>query len=169
MEIFDAIITRRSIRKYSDKPVDPVIVEKLLRAAMYAPSANNYQPWQIIVINERVLLNKIKAVHPYAKMLETATLAVLICGDEQYEKLPGYHAVNCSAATQNLMLAAHGLGLGTCWVGVYPREERMNAMKALFDLPGHVIPVSLIAVGYPDEIKATPDRFIPSRVHYNGW
>jgi nitroreductase len=169
MEVFDAIITRRSIRKYTNKQVSPDIVEKLLKAAMYAPSANNYQPWQIIVINERSLLDKITEVHPYSKMLKTATLAILICGDENFEKLSGYNAVNCSAATQNLLLAAHSFGLGTCWIGIYPREQRISGVKELFKIPFNVIPISLISVGYPDEVKEIPERFIPSRVHYNGW
>jgi nitroreductase len=169
MELFDAIITRRSIRKYKDKIVPPELIEKILTAAMYAPSANNYQPWQFIVINERSILNEIPVVQPYSKMLYTATLGILICGDENYEKLPGYNAVNCSAATQNLLLAAHDCGLGTCWIGIYPREERMAGIKKLLKLPENIVPISLIAVGYPDEARETTERFIPSRIHYNGW
>ena len=169
MEVFEAIFTRRSIRKYTDKQVSTEIIEKILKAAMYAPSANNYQPWQFVVVNDRKILNEIPNVHPYSKMLYTASLAILICGDENYEKLPGYNAVNCSAATQNLLLAAHACGLGTCWLGVYPREERMSEIKGFFKLPDNIIPISLIAVGYPDEIKETPERFIPSRIHYNSW
>lgn len=129
MEVFDAIITRRSIRKYSDKPVDPELVLKILKAAMYAPSANNFQSWQFIVITERKILNEIPKIQPYSTMLNTAQTAILICGDQLSEKLPGYNAVNCSAATQNLLLAAHGCGLGTCWIGIYPREERCSELK----------------------------------------
>jgi len=169
MEVFDAIITRRSIRKYRDKAVSPEFIEKLLRAAMYAPSANNYQPWQFIVINERSILNEIPNVQPYSKMLYTAPLGILICGDEKFEKLPGYNAVNCSAATQNLLLAAHDCGLGTCWIGIYPREERISGIRQLLKLPDNIIPISLISVGYPAELKDIPERFIPSRIHYNGW
>ena len=169
MEVFDAIITRRSIRKYSDKPVDPELVLKILKAAMYAPSANNFQSWQFIVITERKILNEIPKIQPYSTMLNTAQTAILICGDQLSEKLPGYNAVNCSAATQNLLLAAHGCGLGTCWIGIYPREERMFGIKKLLSLPDHIIPISLVSVGYADEIKETPERFISSKIHFNRW
>ena len=169
MDFYDAIIKRRSIRKYKDTPVSEELVEKLLKAAMYAPSANNFQSWQFIVVNQRPILEQIVKVHPYSRMLLTAPVAIIICGDENYEKLPGYNAVNCSAATENLMVAAYGFGLGSCWVGLYPREERMSGIRDLFKLPQEILPVSLIAVGYPDEEKQLPERFIPSRIHYNSW
>ena len=169
MEVFDAIITRRSIRKFINKEVDPEIVKKLLKAAMYAPTANNYQSWQFLVINDRKILNEIPKVHPYSKMLHEATLAILVCGDENYEKIEGYNVTTCVAATQNLLLAAHSLGLGTCWLGIYPREVRMKPIIHLFKLPQNIIPVTLIAIGYPNETKETPERFKPERIHYNKW
>lgn len=169
MDIFDTIITRRSIRKFIDKPVSPEYIEKLLKAAMYAPTANNYLPFQFIVITERAILNEIPNIHPYSKMLYQAPLAILVCGDDEFEKNIGYHVQNCSAATQNLLLAAHALGLAGCWIGIYPREVRMDGMKKLLQLPENVTPISLTAIGYSDETVETPDRFIKSRIHYNGW
>jgi nitroreductase len=169
MELFNAIIKRRSIRNYIAKPVSPEFTEKILKAAMYAPTANNYLPFQFIVITERNILNEIPNIQPYSKMLYMAPLAILVCGDDEYEKNIGYHVQNCSASTQNILLSATALGLATCWIGIYPREERMNGIKKLLKLPVNVTPISLVAIGYTDETVETPDRFISSRIHYNGW
>jgi nitroreductase len=169
MNTIEAILTRRSIRKYKDTKVSPELVELLLKSAMYAPSARNYQPWHFIVTDSRTILNEIMKVHPYAKMLDKAPLAIVVCGDKNIEPNDGYIAINCSAATQNILLAAHESGLGTVWLGLYPRNERMQAIARLFNLPEEVIPVSLIAVGYPDETIKQPDRFKKDRIHYNKW
>jgi nitroreductase len=169
MDTFEAIYTRRSIRKYEAKAVEPEIIQKLLTAAMYAPSARNTQSWQYIIINERSVLNALKDAHPYAQMLAEAPLAILVCGDKTLEPNEGYLNTNCSAATQNILLAAQACGLGSVWLGVYPRQERMKAIAGLFKLPEHVIPISLIALGYPDEKKSDPGRYMPERAHYNKW
>lgn len=92
-----------------------------------------------------------------------------MCGDENLELSQGYWVVDCSAATQNILLAAHGLGLGAVWLGVHPREERKKDMRRLFNLPQNIQPLSLISIGYPDEQKKTPERFKPERIHYNAW
>lgn len=169
MELLAGIFTRRSIRKYTTKKVSKDQIDTLVKAGMYAPSARNQQPWHFVVITNRDLLNQLRDVHPYAKMLQDAQLAILVCGDETLELSNGYWIVDCSAATQNILLAAHGLGLGAVWLGVHPREERKNDIRKIFDLPGHIQPLSLISVGFPDEIKETPDRFKPDRIHYNTW
>jgi nitroreductase len=169
METFEALFTRRSIRKYTDKAVEDEKIQEILKAAMYAPSARNTQPWQFLVISEKGMLNKIKQVHPYASMLAEAPLAVLVCGDKTYEPDENYLNTNCSAATQNLLLAAHALGLGGVWLGVFPRKERMDALTNLFGLPENITPISLVAIGYPDEKKSVPGRFLPERIHYNKW
>lgn len=165
----EGILTRRSIRKYTAKEVSEDQIEVMLKAAMYAPSASNQQPWHFIVIKDRNILDKIAEVHPYAKMLTQAALAILVCGDEERELSKGYWVVDCSAATQNILLAAHDLGLGAVWLGVHPREERKNEVKKIFDLPQNIQPMSIISIGYPDEEKETPDRFKPERIHYNAW
>jgi nitroreductase len=169
METLNVIFNRRSIRKYKSQAVEPEKIEQLLKAAMYAPSARNTQSWQFMVITERAILDEIRKVHPYAGMLKEATLAILVCGDKTLETNEGYLNTNCSAATQNILLAAYDLGLGSVWLGVYPREERMKGLSSLFQLPGHIIPISLIAIGYPAEAKEDPDRFLPERIHYNKW
>ena len=131
METFETIITRRSIRKYSDKIVPSELIDKLIKAAMYAPSARNTQPWHFMVIDDRQLLNQIPEIHPFADMCRQASHAIFVCGDVNIEKLEGYISLNCAAATQNILLAAHELGLGSVWLGVYPRKERMNPLAKL--------------------------------------
>lgn len=169
MELYKAIITRRSIRHFMNKEISKESIEAIIKAAMYAPSARNYQPWHFIVINQRELLDKIPSIHPYAEMMLEAEIAVLVCGDREIEKMDEYIVVDCAAATQNLLLAAHDLGLGTVWLGVYPRKERIEGLSRLLRLPGNILPVSLIAIGYPSEHKEMPERFKPERIHYNSW
>ncbi len=167
--VIDAILKRRSIRKYSPEPVNKSDVELLLTAAMYAPSARNEQPWHFVVIDDRDLLERIRRVHPYASMLSGAALAILVCGDEHLELSKGYWPVDCSAATQNILLAAHALGLGAVWLGVYPRQERQSAIRGIFSLPVHIHPFALISIGHPAEEKGVPDRFKESRIRWNEW
>lgn len=169
METLEAIESRRSIRRYTDKKVDEEKVQTMLRAAMYAPSARNYQPWHFVVVNDRKMLDEIAEVHPYGEMLHDAALGILICGDINLEPTTEYIGIDCAAATQNLLLAAHDLGLGAVWLGVYPRKERSTAIASLLKLPQNIIPISLVSVGYPAEQKPKPNRFHPERIHYNGW
>jgi nitroreductase len=128
MDTIEAILTRRSYRKYNSNPVTEENINIILRAGMHAPSAGNQQPWHFVVIKERKILDKVPSVHPYAEMLKTAQAAVLVCCDLELEKHKGMFVQDCAAATQNMLLAAHALGLGTCWLGVYPRQDRMDGL-----------------------------------------
>ena len=169
MDLFDAMITRRSIRRYSGEPVSRDEIQTVLHAAMYAPSANNQQPWHFLVVDDDEIKNQIAQIHPYAKMVKEAAYAVVICGDETRELSKGYWAVDCAASTQNLLLAAHGIGLGAVWCGVHPREERKTEMKKLFNLLDHIQPFAVVAIGKPAEEKPVPERFKPERIHWNAW
>jgi len=169
MNTLEAIITRRSIRKFEQKPVPAELVDQLLKAGMFAPSAKNYRPWHFIVINERTKLDELSNLHPSAKMLKTATLAILVCGDRTLDPMDGYLAINASAATQNILLAAHQLGLGSVWIGVFPREERIAELTTYFNFPENILPVNLIAIGWPGEERPVPERFEAEKVHYNKW
>jgi len=170
MENFqEIIINRRSIRKYTSDAIKQEQIENLLQAAMYAPSANNLQPWHFIVVDERAMLDKIVAVHPYAAMLKEAPLAIVVCADENIEKTEAYWVQDCSAATQNIMLSAYGMGLGSVWLGVHPRKDRVEAIKTLFDLPINIHPLSIIAIGHPNEEKPLPTRYLKERIHSNQW
>jgi nitroreductase len=165
----DLILTRRSIRQFSDAPVDDQVVTELLNAAMAAPSAGNQQPWHFIVIRSHDLLDQIPKVHPHAKMVEGAQLAVLVCGDLSLEVHKGFWIQDCSAATENLLLAANAKGLGAVWVGVYPREDRMLGLRGLLGIPEQAVPFALIPIGYPLEPKEPAQRFNPERIHRDKW
>lgn len=162
-------MTRRSIRRYSDREIEEEKVQSLLRAAMQAPSGHNYQPWHFIVITDRKILDAIPEFQPYAKMIRQAPLGVVVCGDTGIEESVEYINTDCSAATQNLLLAAHEMGLGAVWIGIYPREERVEGMRRLLSLPERIVPITLISLGYPAEDKEPEDRFQEERVHRNRW
>lgn len=169
MDTLDAILTRRSIRKYTSEPVQEETIMILLEAAMSAPSAGNEQPWHFIVIRDRKILSEIVLVHPHAQMLNSAPLAILVCCDEKMTKYPWYWIQDCSAATQNILLSIQAKGLGGVWVGVYPHEKRVTALRNIFGLPDHVIPFSLIPLGHPAEMKPPANRFSRSRIHFDQW
>jgi nitroreductase len=169
MDLFDAINTRRSIRKFTKEPISEKLTELIIKAAMQAPSARNFQPWHFIVIDDRSLLKDIPKFHPYAAMLETAPMAIAVCGDFSLEKSIEYIALDCAAATQNMLLAAHGISLGAVWLGIYPREKRIEGLKKLLSLPESIIPISLVALGHPAEYHPPVSRFKPERFHRNVW
>lgn len=169
MDALDAIRTRRSVRRFVPGPVPPEQVELLLRAAMQAPSSKNLQPWAFVAVTERARLDAFAAFHPHAAMLREAPLGILVCGDRRLQPIDGYLALDCSAATENLLLAAHALGWGAVWLGVYPREERMEEVRRWAGLPAEVLPIAMVAVGRPGEEKAPADRFDPARIHREGW
>ena len=169
MELWDAILTRRSIRRYTNQSIPDDLIEKLLIAGMHAPSARNKQPWHFIVVRKRELLDKISVIHPYAYMLKEAPLGIIICGDKKLEITEEYIVQDCSAATQNILLAAHSFGLGAVWLGIYPREPRIKALRELFSLPENIIPISMVSVGSPAEKKNYENRFKPDRVHFDAW
>ena len=167
MELMDAIRTRRSIRKYDDKPISDDMVREILDAAMMAPSAGNAQPWRFLVVNDRTILGGMVDMSPYIKMVGQAQLGILVCADLSLEKYPGYWVQDCSAAMQNMLLAIHSLGLGAVWTGVYPDEERVADFKKLFNMPEQVMPLGFVPMGWPAQELKSPSRFREDRVHYN--
>ena len=132
---------------------------------MAAPSASNKQPWHFITITERGTLTKLAELHQYAKMLNEATLCIAVCG----EKANRYAVQDCSAATQNILLAATGLGLGSVWLGVHPNAEREPQVAQLLEIPDSHFPLCLIAIGHPTEQKPPADRYDPAKVHNETW
>jgi nitroreductase len=169
MDIIDLILTRRSVRKYTGENVSNELVEKLLKAGMYAPSAGNQQAWHFVVLREKQDFEAITQFHEFSRMLPSASVAIVVCADLKLETKLGYWMVDCSAATENILLAAHGLGLGAVWLGIYPRTDRMEALSEMLNLPENVKPFSLISIGYPAEEKKVPERFNPERIHHNRW
>ena len=169
METLKAILTRRSIRKYSEKNIPEEYYEILLKAAMHAPSGRNRQPWHFIIISDRNTLTKLAGVNPSWRMLEEAANAIVVCGDLEVEESESFILQDCAAATQNILLAAHELGLGTVWLGVHPREERMIPLKEILQIPGHILPVTMVSIGKPDEDREQPDRYNIDRIHQDKW
>lgn len=169
MDTLEAIFTRRSIRSFTDERVSEADLHDLLKAGMQAPSARNEQPWHFVVIDDRELLHAIPEFHPHSKMLYEAPLAILVCSDRKLEAKRASWLQDCSAATENILLAAHAKGLGGVWLGIFPDAERVKGMQELLSLPEDVRPVALLAIGYPAVEVEPEDRFKESRVHRNRW
>lgn len=164
-----AIRARRSIRRFTSEPVSDEALKALLEAAMSAPSAGNQQPWEFVVIKDRSVLDEIPNVHPHAQMCRQAPAAIVVCGDLERDTHRGFWVQDCAAATQNILIAAADMGLGSVWCGVHPREDRVSGLRNLLGLPDHIMPLALIPIGHPDEKKPPSDRFDPARIHYDKW
>ena len=138
---------------------------------MSAPSAGNAQPWQFLIVEDKTILNRIPELHGSSQMLKEASPAIIVCGDmNRKNKFIGELWIqDCSAATENMLIMAQDLGLGSVWLGVYPMKEVVEGIKELFNLPEHIIPFSIVSLGYPTEEKVTLDRFDETRVHWNRW
>ncbi len=157
------ILTRRSVRSYTDQDVEPEKLEAILEAGMAAPSGKNGQPWDFIVLPRREILDEMAERLPYAKMLREARVAIAVCADRT--KSP-YWYVDCSAAAENILLAAHALGLGAVWTATYPYRDRMDVVKELCGLPGSYDSLCVIPVGYPAREARPKDNFDAGKIHH---
>ena len=164
-----SIYTRRSIRKYTERDVEDELILEIIKAGMNAPSAGDEQPWHFIIVKDHDTLVKINGVHPHSGMLLHAKAAIIICGDLSLEKHEGFWVQDCSAAVQNMLLMIDYKGLGSVWLGVYPRIERVDGIKKIFNLPESVIPFAVLPVGYPDETKPENNKFSESKIRINKW
>lgn len=169
MDTLEAIFTRRSVRDFRHDPLEEKDIKDLLKAGMQAPSAKNEQPWHFIVIDDQNLLKSIPEFHPHAEMLQDAPLAILVCSDRKLETKRASWLQDCSAATQNILLAAHDKGLGAVWLGIFPDVDRVKGMQELLSIPADIRPVSLVAIGHPRSVPSPEDRFKENRVHRNKW
>jgi len=170
MELFEGLISRRSIRKYTGDKIAEKDILEMVRSGMYAPSANNKRPWHFVIVDDREAIGKIIKFHPYAKMLEHASHAIVVCGDEKLESSQGYYLLDCSASVQNILLAAHSMGYGAVWLGIEPRVERKKAVKEIFGLPEHIQPLAIISIGVPASLpQIIPQRFEPEKIRRNHW
>lgn len=167
----NTIFTRRSIRNFTHQVVEREKIDKLLRAAMQAPSAGNQQPWEFIVVQDKTTLEKLGGLSPYAKPAAKAPLAFVLVAREEGLRFPEYWEQDMSAATQNILLEAVELGLGAVWLGAAPVKERMDYLREMFNLPEKIKPFCVIALGYPapGQENRFVDRFEASRVHYEKW
>ena len=165
-ERLSMIFDRRSIRRYTAQPISDANIRSLLEAGMAAPSASNKKPWHFVAVTDKEILRALAGQHPYGKMLADAALAIAVCGD------PGvsdWWVQDCSAATENILVAAAGLGLGGVWLGCHGRLEREQAVRDALGIPKQVGVLSLLSIGHPDEQKSARTQYDPSRVHENGW
>ena len=165
------IFSRRSIRKYENREIPEDMFHDLLEAAMAAPSAVAKDPWHFLIIQDRTTLDKIVKILPNAQMLSQAPAALIVCGDIDKAHLNelSYMLQDLSAAVENILLAATALGLGSCWLGVHPRPERITGIRDLFSLPQNIMPMCGIALGWPAESRHSRTRFKPERIHLEKW
>lgn len=161
--VIENLLTRRSVRSYTDQDVEPEKLEAILEAGMAAPSGKNGQPWDFIVLTRREILDEMAERLPYAKMLREARVAIAVCADRT--KSP-YWYVDCSAAAENILLAAHALGLGAVWTATYPYRDRMDVVKELCGLPGSYDSLCVIPVGYPAREARPKDNFDAGKIHH---
>lgn len=162
----EIIAERKSVRKYLDKPVEEEKIEQMLRAGMAAPSGKDTRPWEFVIVTDSVILNQMAEKLPYAKMLAHAPMAIVVCGDST---VSAYWYLDCSAATQNILLAAEALELGAVWTAAYPYEDRISAVREPLLLPDNIIPLCVIPVGYPNGEFKPKDKFNPAKIHRNGF
>lgn len=165
-ERLDIIFARRSIRRYSGEAVSESEITSLLEAGMAAPSANNRQPWQFVVVTDKETLSALAATHPYGRMLAGAALAIAVCGDPS---ISDWWVQDCSAATENILVAAAGLGLGGVWLGCHGRAEREQAVRDTLGIPSQFGVLSLLSIGRPGETQEARTQYSPQRVHINRW
>ena len=163
----DNLFARRSVRKFTGEPLTEEQMDLLLKAAMAAPSAANLKPWHFVAITRRALLDKLADAHPYGRMLTQAPFAICVCGDPSINER--YWVQDAAAATENILLAAVGLGLGSVWLGVYPRPERIDPIRALLNIPENIMPLNLLPIGHPAEFPPPRTQYDESKVHRDTW
>jgi nitroreductase len=165
-ERLDIIFNRRSIREYTGRPVSEADVQSLLEAGMAAPSASNRKPWHFVAITDRERLQALADCHPFGKMLARAALAIAVCGDPS---VSDWWVTDCCAATQNILIAVSGLGLGGVWLGCHGRPEREQAVRDVLSIPKKIGVLSLLSIGYPGEQKEARTQYDAARVHRDRW
>jgi nitroreductase len=168
--IMEYILGRRSIRRFEDRPVEPDQIDQLLKAAMAAPSASNRKPWEFVVVTDAEVLARLRRTLVFGRY--EAPVAIAVCGNMRRTYPPparDFYVEDCSAAIQNILLAAHGLGLGAVWIGVHPVPPFMRGVSRALELPRHVRPVGLVHVGFPAESKPPRTQYDASRVHWQKW
>lgn len=167
----DLIMSRSSIRSYTSQEVPQPKIEALLKAGMAAPTAGNRQPWDFIVVRDRATLDKFPDIIAGSHMATKAQLAIVVCGTPARAMMDDYWVQDCSAATENILLAAHAMGLGAVWCGAYPNnaENRVAQMRELLSIPEESYALNIIVIGYPDSEPQIKDKWNPERVHYNSF
>lgn len=166
-QTLETIFNRKSVRKYTERPVEKEKLETLVRAGMAAPSSRDRRPWEFVIVTDRDLLDKMGDGLPLARMLKETKQAIIVCGDTV--KSENAWQLDCSAAAQNILLAAESMGLGAVWTAAYPYPERMKIIQDALQLPEHILPLTVIPLGYPTGIEKPKDKYNKKQIHYNGW
>lgn len=162
--ILSNIFSRKSVRNFTDEKVSKENLELLVRAGMAAPSGKNMQPWSFVIVSDRETLNKMAEGLPYAKMLNNANHAIVVCGDPDKSS---YWYLDCSAATQNILLATEAMGLGGTWTAAYPYDDRIEVVRKNLGIPKNIIPLNVIPIGYPKGIEKPKDKWKPDKIHWD--
>ena len=168
----ETIMTRVSVREFTGEKISNEQIDTLLRAAMAAPSAINKQPWAFIVVTDEEMISQLGEALPYSRCSNHPACAIIPCGDlsKAIEGEMGAFWINdVSAATENLLLAAHAMGLGAVWTGLHPDMNRAKLVQEMLGLPEHIIPLCIVPVGIPAEQPAVKDKYKPENIHYNKW
>ena len=173
VDVLTAIRTRKSIRKFDPlKKIDDATIETILKAGMCAPSAMDKRPWEFVIVRDKAQLRKLGERLPYSRVANGAQAAIVVCGSLD-NGLSGrgteYWIHDCAAASENILLAAHGLGLGAVWTGVYPGEDRVAAVREILSIPEGFMPLNVIPLGYPAEDPLPKDKWNPSKIHADRW
>lgn len=166
-ETLETILNRKSVRKYKDRPVEKEKIDKLVRAGMAAPSSRDRRPWEFIIVTDRKALDTMAEGLPFARMLKETRQAIVVCGDTV--KSANAWFLDCSAASQNLLLAAESMGLGAVWTAVYPYPDRIEIVRKELRLPDHIMPLNVIPVGYPIQKETPKNKYNAQQIHHNGW
>ena len=168
METYEAITTRRSIRRYALDPIPYDVLNRLFRAGMSGPSASAQFPWQFLLLTDRERLEALAKIHGYECVGEAAAV-IIVCGDMERNRIGAVWVMDCSIAAQNILLTAHDAGVGAVWLGCWPSPERMSRTHEALGLPWQIVPFAVIALGYPTGLPKPVDRFEPERIHENYW
>lgn len=166
-QVLETILNRKSVRKYTDRPVEKEKLETLVRAGMAAPSSRDRRPWEFIIVTDRKTLDTMAEGLPFARMLKETNQAIVVCGDTI--KSDNAWFLDCSAAAQNILLAAESMELGAVWTAVYPYPDRIRIVREELRLPDHIMPLNVIPVGYPLGKESPKNKYNPQQIHYDTW
>lgn len=172
MDTIDNILNRKSTRKYKDKKIDKESIELIMKSAMAGPSCVNSKDYAFIIIDDKKILNEISTlIGRTASMLSSASIGIVVLMDKKRAFAPAkdYSIIDASIASQNIMLAANSIGIGSVMLGIYPQEDRVLKLREYFKTEDEIVPFAIISLGYSDDDRIKEDHFEEDRIHYNKW
>lgn len=177
MDMMEGLMTRRSVRKYTDQKISKDTITEILTAAQYAPTAHNKQPWEFLVVDDKEVLSHLRSIQRWTSFAKDAACVIFVCGDENQSfsrhkdnETWSFVDIDCALATENLLLAAHAKGLGCCYCGAAPMQKVVDDLKEYLHLPENIRPFAIITMGYPAEEPKQPEgRFKEEKIHWDKW